>query len=209
MKLTVEIIKERFKYPLPGEAAHIPLSPSGRGISSETIKKAIHYKESAVALILFEERSQLNGILMQRQVYKGFHSGQVCFPGGKKEDFETNLSDTAIRETIEEIGLQEEKFNLLGELTPVFIPVSNFKIQPFVVQYTDIPLFNPDVREVKEVFSFPIEQLIQEDVIQRTKIQIADDEFLDDVPYFNINGKIVWGATALILNEFRDLLGSI
>ena len=209
MKLTVEIIKERFKYPLPGEAAHIPLSPSGRGISSETIKKAIHYKESAVALILFEERSQLNGILMQRQVYKGFHSGQVCFPGGKKEDFETNLSDTAIRETIEEIGLQEEKFNLLGELTPVFIPVSNFKIQPFVVQYTDIPLFNPDVREVKEVFSFPIEQLIQEDAIQRTKIQIADDEFLDDVPYFNINGKIVWGATALILNEFRDLLGSI
>lgn len=209
MKLTVEVIKERFKYPLPGEAAHILLSPLGRRISSETIKKAVHYKESAVALILFEEHSKLNGILMQRQEYKGFHSGQICFPGGKMEAFESTLKETAIRESIEEIGLQKEKFNLLGELTPVFIPVSNFRIQPFVIQYTEIPKFHLDSREVKEVFSFPIDQLIHEDIIQKTKIQITDNQFLDDVPYFSINGKVVWGATALILNEFRDMLSSI
>lgn len=209
MELTVDFIKERFKHPLPGETAHIPLSPIGRGRSSEAIKNAIHIKESAVALILFEEHAQLNAILIQRQIYNGFHSGQVCFPGGKMEDFETNLSETAIRESIEEIGLQKENFNLLGELTPVYIPVSSFRIQPFVIQYTEIPKFFPDPREVKEVFSFPIEQLIEKDAIQKTQIQFSSGQTLDDVPYFNINGKIVWGATALILNEFRDFISGV
>ncbi len=206
MHLSVNFIKDKFQHPLPGEAAHIPLSPSGRGKSSEALSKVSHFKESAVALILYENHKKLNSILIQRQIYKGYHSGQVCFPGGKREDFDANLEETAIRESIEEIGLQKEKFNLLGELTPVYIPVSNFRIQPYVIHYNDTPLFSPDTREVKEVFSFPIEQLSQKNIIKKSRIQFSNGEVLNDVPHFTLNGKIVWGATALILNEFRSLI---
>ena len=206
MHLSVNFIKDKFQQPLPGEDAHIPLSPVGRGKSSEALAKASHFKESAVALILFEDHKQLNGILMQRQIYEGFHSGQVCFPGGKKEDFDANLKETAIRESIEEIGLQKEKFNFLGELTPVYIPVSNFRIQPFVMYYNDFPKFIPDKREVKEVFSFPIEELSQNNNIQNSSIQFSNGQTLNNVPHFTFNGKIVWGATALILNEFKSMI---
>ncbi|RFC55280.1 NUDIX hydrolase [Brumimicrobium aurantiacum] len=208
MKLTIHEIRETLKLGLPGEEAHIPMSPTGRGRSSEAKRNAKNFKESAVALVLYESENKLNGILTERSPYKGLHSGEICLPGGKMETFDEDLKATALRECVEETGLKYEGFDFMGELTPVFIPVSNFSIQPFVFHYKSQPLFYPDTREVAEIFSFPIAQLLEKDVIKKTKIELSGRRFLDDIPYFDINNKVVWGATALILHEFKQLIGS-
>ena len=205
MDITIEDIKKHLTYDLPGEDAHIPMSPSGRGKSSEAIKKAINHRESAIALVIYENQNELKVILTERSPYRGIHSGEICFPGGKMEEIDTDLKQTAIRECIEEIGLKYENFDFLGELTPVFIPVSNFSIQPFVFYYKEPPIFIPNSREVAEVFSFPIRQLFDEDIIKKTRIEISSERILENIPYFDLNNKVVWGATALILHEFKRL----
>lgn len=208
MVLTIEDIRKHLTYRLPGEDAHIPMSPGGRGRSSEAIKNAVNYRESAVALIIYEKHNELKGVLTERSPYRGMHSGEVCLPGGKMEDFDENLQQTAIREAVEEIGLKYEGFELLGELTPVFIPVSNFSIQPFVFHYTESPVFIPNIREVAEIFSFPLQQLFEKNTIKKTRIELSGNRVLDDIPYFDINNKVVWGATALILHEFKKIFSN-
>ncbi|RYM34670.1 CoA pyrophosphatase [Brumimicrobium glaciale] len=205
MMLTIEEIRKQLTFRLPGEDAHIPMSPTGRGRSSEAIKQAINYRESAVALVIYEKHNELKVILTERSPYRGMHSGEVCLPGGKMEDFDEDLQQTAIRECIEEIGLKYEGFDLLGKLTPVFIPISNFSIQPYVFHYTEPPVFIKNSREVAEIFSFPIHQLFEKDIIKKTRIELTGRTALDDIPYFDINNKVVWGATALILHEFKHI----
>ncbi|PWH86275.1 NUDIX hydrolase [Brumimicrobium oceani] len=205
MKISIEEIRKQLTLTLPGEEAHLPMSPMGRGRSSEAIKKSQNYRVSAVALILYENQNELKGILTQRSPYRGMHSGEICFPGGKMEDFDHDLKQTAIREATEEIGLKHEHFELLGELTPVFIPVSNFSIQPYVFHYKEQPIFVKNIREVAEIFSFPIHQLFDESIIKKKSLKLSDNRILDNIPYFDINNKVVWGATALILHEFKKM----
>lgn len=205
MKITIDDIKKHLAAELPGEEAHLLMSPVGRERSSEAIKKMTNYRESAVALVIYEKHNELKGVLTKRSPYSGFHSGEVCLPGGKMEKFDRSLVQTAIRECVEEIGLKHENFELLGELTPVFIPISNFSIQPFVFHYTEPPIFARNDREVAEIFSFYLHQLFDDKIIKKTKIELSNREVLKDIPYFEINNKIVWGATAFILQEFKQL----
>lgn len=206
MLYTIEEIRKRLLNPLPGEKAHLPLSPSGRPKASEEVKNSMLFTESAVGLILFENKNNLDIILTQRSAYNGIHSKQVSFPGGKKEPFESNLLQTAIRETEEEIGLKGNKFQLLGELSPIYIPVSGFRVQPFVLYYPECPIFERQEREVSEIFHFPLPLLFNHKILKRTDVEITGREPMLNVPYFEIQNKVVWGATALILNEFKMLL---
>jgi 8-oxo-dGTP pyrophosphatase MutT (NUDIX family) len=205
MSLSIEIIKQLLNTDLPGEDAHLAMSPLGRKKSSHALKEVSNYRESAVALVLFEIEQTLKSVLIQRPIYKGSHSGQVCLPGGKKEDFETSLDQTAIRECVEETGLITEKLDLLGPLTPVYIPVSNHHVHPYVFHYTVTPQFYPDEREVAEILPFNLMDILMKENIKTTDIRITQERILRNVPYFDIREKVVWGATAIILNEFRVL----
>lgn len=205
MSLSIDLIKQLLGNDLPGEDAHLAMSPLGRQKSSQAIKQVSNYRESAVALVLFEIEDTLKSVLIQRPIYKGSHSGQVCLPGGKKEDFETSLDQTAIRECVEETGLITEHLNLLGSLTPVFIPVSNHHVQPYVFHYTEAPEFFPDEREVAEILPFNLLDILTKENMKTTDIRITQERILRNVPYFDIREKVVWGATAIILNEFRVL----
>lgn len=205
MSLSIELIKQLLDNDLPGEDAHLTMSPLGRQKSSQAIKNVNNYRESAVALVLFETEETLKSVLIQRTIYKGSHSGQVCLPGGKKEDFETSLDQTAIRECAEETGLITEKLDLLGSLTPVYIPVSNYHVHPFVFHYTDTPEFFPEEREVAEILPFNLKDILIEENMKTTDIRVTKERILRNVPYFDIREKVVWGATAIILNEFRVL----
>lgn len=205
MNLTPENIKSLLEAGLPGEKAHYPLSPSGRKEASEILKNGHSYRESAVGMILYESGHSTQAVLMQRNAYDGYHSREVCFPGGKKENFEKDLTETVFREIKEEIGVKPKALNLIGELTPVYIPISRFKVQPYILYHEDLPQFSPNKREVADLFSFPVEMLLKKDILKTTDIQIRL-ETLKNVPYFEINGKVVWGATALILNEFKELI---
>jgi 8-oxo-dGTP pyrophosphatase MutT (NUDIX family) len=206
MNISIEELKKRLTGELPGEEAHVPMSPIGRGKSSEALKKASQVRESAVAIVLFQEQELFSSVLIQRPTYKGVHSGQVCLPGGKREDFENHLYETAIRECVEETGLDETHLNLLGALTPVYIPVSNHHVHPYIFHYPITPSYTPDPREVVEIIPFQIGNLLDDTKMKRKDIIVREDHTLKKVPYFDIENRIVWGATAIILHEFREIL---
>ena len=191
---------------LPGENAHLIMNPSGRGSSSEARKKATNYRESAVAIVLFNVGENREIILIQRPDYIGAHGGQISFPGGKKDLEDEDLKATAIRECQEEIGLKLEDRHLLGQLTPVFIPVSNFHVQPYLFFYDQTPLFMKDEREVLSIFSISIADLLNDSTISTMEIEIKGDRTYKNIPCFSINEKKIWGATALILSELKEVL---
>lgn len=207
----IDYIKRSLSIPLPGDKAHIEVSPSRRPIASEQLKRSGRFTQSAVAVILFKKQKQTDWhiILTERQFYNGFHSKQISFPGGKQEEVDINLIQTALRESNEEIGLIPNYFELLGSLSPVYIPVSGFRVQPLVFHYLENPKFIREEREVAEIFTFPVDLLLDEKILKTTEIEIQGGLKLKDVPYFHINDKIVWGATALILNEFKYCMNGL
>ncbi len=191
---------------LPGEVAHHPLSPLHRPVTSEILKNLTEYKASAVAIILFENQDDHHFILIQRTEYNGKHSGQISFPGGKKEESDTSFEHTARRESFEEIGIDLGDATLLGKLSPVYIPVSGFLVEPFVFHYPYTPKFQLQDREVASIFSVPIKELLQETVISTMNISSENKLVMKNVPCFNLQEKQVWGATALMINELREVI---
>lgn len=191
---------------LPGENAHLPMNPSGRGLSSEAKKKAINVRESAVAIVMYSTEISHEIVLIQRPDYIGAHGGQISFPGGKRDVGDLDLKATAIRECHEEIGISLEDSIFLGQLTPVYIPVSNFHVEPYLFYCDQIPLFVKDEREVQHIFSISIADLLHDGTISSMEIEIKGDRLYKDIPCFLINEKKIWGATALILSELKEIL---
>lgn len=204
--MTHEDLISKFEKELPGESSHLAFMPV-RGSSSEQIRQGITFRDSAVAIILFHnEAGKLCTILTRRQVYDGSHSGQISFPGGKKELNDNNLLDTAIRECYEEIGVYASNFELLKELTPLFVPVSKFLITPYVF-YSENKSFDymRSEREVAAIHEVDLLELFQSEVVQ-IDVPISTDFILKNVPHFKQGDILIWGATALILNELKDIL---
>lgn len=204
LKIVVDQIKTEISKGLPGESAHAAMSPIDRKKINWVTTDAI--RESAVAIVLFEKNDLPHCLLIQRTEYEGKHSGQMSFPGGKKDPEDIDLEYTARRECFEEIGIPVEKGTLLGELTSVFIPVSSFIVRPFLFFHDEIVELIPNEREVAEIVSFQLSDLTEENIISTMEIPLTNGTYLKEVPYFDLEGKKVWGATALILNEMRELL---
>jgi 8-oxo-dGTP pyrophosphatase MutT (NUDIX family) len=162
-------------------------------------------KHSAVVLLLFEKEEKTYGILTQRHEYEGAHGGQISLPGGKREDTDLTLQHTALRENQEEIGIKPEQVEIIHTLTDVYIPPSNYLVTPFVGVINKPPIYQLDDFEVKEVIEFPISRLFEKDVIQEKTMEFKNGISLN-VKYFNIEDKVVWGATAIILEEFVHLI---
>jgi 8-oxo-dGTP pyrophosphatase MutT (NUDIX family) len=198
---------QKFEKELPGESSHLAFMPL-RGSSREQIKKGIAFRDAAVAVILFHnEENRLCTIVTRRQEYDGSHSGQISFPGGKKEPDDKDLSETAIRECYEEIGIHAGNFELLKELTPLFVPVSQFLITPYVF-YSTNKTFNymRSEREVAAIYELDLLDLYKPEAIVQIDIPINKEFILKQVPHFKQNDILIWGATALILNELKDIL---
>lgn len=192
---------------LPGEDAHKEVIPVNRPLSSEAIKDALYYRESSVAIVLFPKDSELQSVLIKRSVHPGNpHSGQISFPGGKKEEDDPSLEQTARRECFEEVGIELGSEELIGELTPIYIPVSKFKVQPFIFFKPDPGSYTLDPLEVDGVIEFKLSELKSPDIIQYKDIKLSQGFIQKNVPYFDIHGHTVWGATAMILAELRQLL---
>jgi len=199
-------LKNKSEISLIGEPAHLEMTPYRNKVAKKLNHK-VEPRKSAVAILLFEKNNQTECILIQRPVYEGTHSAQIAFPGGKLEKGET-LKEAALRETHEEIGINHTEIEVVTELTELYIPPSNFMVTPFLGILEKEPIYMPDPREVAEVFSFPISELINLKEIPSTKISLSNGLKLQ-TPYFNINNKIVWGATAAMLNELRHILKSL
>ena len=126
----INSFKEVLKKGLPGDDAHQNLLPMKRLSARNAIAEKKEYRKSAVAIVLYVAKDTIQSILIQRPSYDGIHGGQVSFPGGKVDASDKDLIETAIRECHEEINQILTKEDLIGELSPVYIPVSNFMVQP-------------------------------------------------------------------------------
>lgn len=202
----ISSLKKTVKNGLPGEEAHQLLMPVKRPLSSVAKKESSSYRESAVGIVLHPLNDSIHCILIRRPSYIGAHSGQISFPGGKRDASDIDLEFTARRECFEEIDLPHDRAEMIHPLTEVFIPVSKFSVQPYVFFTENLPKLTPDEREVEEIFSFDLLELSQRKEIPRTSIPINAGFTMKDVPYFDINGHIVWGATAMMLAELKVLV---
>ena len=194
-----------FEKPLPGANAHLEMAPYRRNQTLNFDEK--QPKIASTLLLLYPKKNEIYFCLIERQEYKGIHSSQISFPGGRNENGET-IKQTAVRETMEEIGVDPLDINIIGELTQVYIPPSNFLIHPFI-GYCDIqPNFKANSREVKKIIEVNLNDLFKKDVIKKKKMIFSKNRnsISHDVPYFDLNNQVVWGATSVILNEFRKIL---
>lgn len=194
--------------PLPGEEAQYLMAPVQRPRRSDLLPNTSEYRESAVLLLLTPTENGFNLPLTERFSYKGSHSGQVSFPGGKKDASDPDLEFTALRECHEEIGIHPDTVQILGRLTELYIPVSRFKVTPFVGCLSSSIPFEPNSREVKTILQLGLAELQQGHQIREGNIDLESGLNMN-VPYFELEGRKVWGATAMILSEFRTLLNSI
>jgi 8-oxo-dGTP pyrophosphatase MutT (NUDIX family) len=145
---------------------------------------------------------------MQRPEYDGTHSGQVSFPGGKVEEFDEDRIATALREAREEVRIIPEEVTILGQLSELYIPPSNFLVFPIVGYSNKRPDFIPDEREVVDIIELPLAEILKPENIGTTSI-VANKIFRFDSPTFVFNERIVWGATAMMLAELKVLLEEI
>jgi 8-oxo-dGTP pyrophosphatase MutT (NUDIX family) len=190
---------------LPGNRAHQQMISYARP-SAEVIRKMnATPKESAVLILLYEKDNRLHFPLILRPEYDGVHSRQVGLPGGQKEPDDLNLNATALRETFEEIGAVEKNIKIIGSLTEIYIPPSNFLVKPVVGIYEPYQTFIPDKSEVSRILTTSLEELVDLK-IEKRELLIRQDKQTTSVSSFIIDDEIVWGATAMILYELRTLL---
>ena len=201
----IKNIYHAFDQPLPGFEAHLELAPYRKKVDSEIGKN--QPKIASTILLLYPHINEIYFCLIERQTYEGTHSNQISFPGGKNELGET-IKNTALRECNEEIGVPIEDINIIGELTQVYVPPSNFLIHPFVGYCDFKPDFKANSREVKSIIEIKLNDLSKINLIKKTRMTFGGKEkkFEVKVPYMDLNNKIVWGATSVILNEFRKML---
>ena len=197
-------IKEALKKALPGSISHRKFLPQTRTLIVDRHDTG-SLKHSSVMLLLFEEKEELYVCLIKRTGHMKFHPGQIAFPGGKYEDSDEDLRTTALREVEEEIGIKADAVEILGYLTDLYIPPSNFMVRAYVGYLKEEPVFNIDDREVQEVLVLGYEHFKHPDVINIREFKTHNSTRLTKAPYFEVDGAIIWGATAMILTELLDL----
>lgn len=196
-------ISEQFKYPLPGIKTHLEAAPYRKADIDELTKKQA--RQSGVLILFYEKNNTLHTVLIKRAINNSNHSGQIAFPGGKKEEHDANLIETALREANEEIGIVKEHVEVIGKLTDVFIPISNFLVAPVIGFIDYSPTFTLQISEVYDVVEVEVQTLIHPNTFQQQMVKLSGGTQLK-VPCFVINKQIVWGATALMINELRYLI---
>ena len=200
----VNKLKDRLLNPLPGALAHEPMRATPVGNIKPEFQHKLPPKPGSVLILLYEDRGVLKFPLIKRPVYIGAHSGQVSLPGGKAEDGEDAIL-TALREGEEEIGIDPATVEILGCLSNFFVIPSNFIVTPVVGVVRNNPVFIPDAFEVERILYARLDDLLSEGAILEKEI-LAAGKFALMAPHFLIENEIVWGATAMMLNEFRFVL---
>jgi 8-oxo-dGTP pyrophosphatase MutT (NUDIX family) len=163
------------------------------------------HKKAAVMALLFPYRNEWSLALIVRNEYNGAHSAQLAFPGGSVDADDINLEATALRETFEEVGVGAQDITVLRPLTPLYIPISNFLVHPFLGICKEKPTFRAQPEEVAAILKIPLKKLLDP---ENSKIQdlVVGHFTLKNVPYYDIEGGTLWGATAMMTAELLELV---
>lgn len=208
----IEKLRLRLQEPLPGWAAqwemasHRLVEPPSN--TSATRRQAPQkHKTAGVLALLYQKQGLWHTALMHRTPSTFVHGRQVSFPGGGAEPDDADPGQTALRETEEEFGILRHHIQLLGALTELYIPASNYLVHPFVGYIPGkAPGFNPDPNEVAEIMEVPLQHLFDPERRKTTEIRLSQELVLPDVPYYDLLGRVVWGATAMMLSELSVVL---
>ena len=195
-------IKHALKQKLPGGKAHTIMLPPGRPLSVPDKNDRI--KKSAVLVGLFETAGILHFCLTRRSKKLKHHPGQISFPGGRQDKSDTSVQYTALREMEEETGILPSDVEIIGNLSEIYIPVSNFIIHPVVGFINNTKAFQANTYEVEEIIALPVNDFLIEKHLMVETFSTASGKIPS--PCYKINGYAIWGATAMIIAEFSLLL---
>ena len=183
--------------PKPGIKSQLKMAPQGREM--QHIKKS-NLRFAATTMLIYPIKNLLHFCLIRRTFKTTIHPYQICFPGGEKDKADKSFWDTALREMNEEIGVKKNHVIFITSLSEVFIPVSNFIVYPYLARTEKRPSFFINTDEVDYLIDVELSKLLLRDSINTSK------RTNQKLPIFNFDGEEVWGATAMILSEARDLI---
>ena len=207
MPISFEEIKERLaaERPLPGEEAQYLLAPLKRQRRVQWIDRKAEAKKAAVLATIVEKNRDPHLIYITRSTYPGVHSGQISFPGGQWEQADQDFLETALRESKEEVGLEASLLSEVRPLTDLYIPPSNFWVQPFLALADELPELTAEEKEVAEIHLFDINELLEENSVKVTEVQISNGMTIKS-PAYVLGQRKIWGATAMITSEILAML---
>ena len=195
---------------LPGSASHYKMAPMFRVKELESGKIIKQNPRQAAVMALFYPNMdfQTHLLLILRNTYKGIHSNQIALPGGKMERSDPNLLETALRETQEEVGAVRDRITVIRSMSEVYIPPSNFEVTPYLGLYRKEEPFLRQADEVAAIVEVPLHDFMDDGKIFH---QILNTSYAQnvEVPAFKLNGYTVWGATAMILSEIKELFKQV
>lgn len=200
--LTKEFVADALNQNLPGEKAHQIMKPNGRSLLIPENEKQV--KKSAILILIYPDENELKFCLTKRNEQLKHHPGQISFPGGKCESHESEPITTALRETEEEIGIHFSKIEILGELSTLYVPVSKFKIYPFIGWTNQKPNFKINQFEVDEIITLPLKSILDNNykAIKTVKTSWGKTK----VPCYFIENNLIWGATSMMIAELEVIL---
>ena len=197
-------LKNKYAEGLPGRKFQLELAFSARIQSMEAPPTA---KKSAVLVLIYEKENVPYVLLIERVGQDSDpHSRQISFPGGKFDETDISFENCALRECHEEVGIMPHQVEIIGQMTGLYIPVSNFQVVPVLAFSNEKLQLTPQPTEVNQILETPIELLLHPDTVKRTKMKAGPQQIILDVPYFDVFEKKVWGATAMILSELLALV---
>ncbi|MCX6270390.1 MAG: CoA pyrophosphatase [Bacteroidetes bacterium] len=194
----------RLGQPLPGLESQLRMTSLRRIREMSFNPDLSKARMSGVLILLYPAEQDVMTVFIQRPRYNGVHSGQISFPGGKAEPEDRDIRQTALRESREEVGLDTSGVKVIGNLTELYIPPSRFRVQPVVAYTAEIPSLTGDPVEVDEIIRVSLRELLDPGSFQNKKVTVGD--WSNEVPCFYVKEVIIWGATAMILNEFLEII---
>lgn len=201
----IQTLQQKLRQPLPGREAQFKMAHITRRMYVSAPPES---RKAGVLASFFWKNEDWHLVFIERnQNDKDHHGGQIGFPGGKFEPDDETLLNTALREAEEEVGIVREDVKVLGHLTNLYIPVSNFEVHPFVGFLEYQPVYRLQEEEVSSVLEVPFSHFRNSAEKRTTNVRIGKHLTLNNVPYFDVQGKILWGATAMILSELMEIIG--
>ena len=189
--------------PLPGKAAQVLMSPSSR-VNPLSMEQRDDAVKSGVLLLLYPKNDETFICFMRRTSDGHAHSGQISFPGGKAEKFDKDITETALRETYEEIGVEPNRIQVIGQLTDLYIPLSNFLVKPVLGIMDCTPIFKINKAEVSYIIEVPLSVFFDQNT--RKEKEMKRNGYKFTAPYYEIGKDHIWGASSMIMSELVEIL---